>query len=190
MKYIAFLVGVLLVPSRALAHHPGGNHILVSPAAMDYQAGKEMLLEVRLSAPEAITSFRIHLRYDTALLEVREIRTNTDTFPFWWSQKAEDGLIELEASIPSPGFSGEDLIATVVVSTKQAGNKMLEVDEASSLLLSAQDENILGTVDSLEQRDENAADLAGGTGFGILLGILLLGGLAVGVWVFWRARRK
>ena len=92
MKYIAFLVGVLLVPSLALAHHPGGNHILVSPAAMDYQAGKEMLLEVRLSAPEAITSFRIHLRYDTALLEVREIRTNTDTFPFWWSQKAVSAL--------------------------------------------------------------------------------------------------
>ncbi|MBI2098564.1 MAG: hypothetical protein HYT49_02805 [Candidatus Wildermuthbacteria bacterium] len=182
MKHIILLAGIILFSSPVFAQ--GTEYIYVSPILPEYQIGKEMPLEVRLSAPESITSFRIHLRYDTALLEVQEVRPNKEVFPFWWSQGVEDGFIELEASAPSPGFSGEDLIATVVVTAKQPGNKMLEVDEDSSLLLNAQDENIL------EQEGIFAGDLLPGMGLAILLGILVLGGLVAGVVVFWRARRK
>ncbi|OHA75861.1 MAG: hypothetical protein A3J30_03325 [Candidatus Wildermuthbacteria bacterium RIFCSPLOWO2_02_FULL_47_9c] len=59
--------------------------------------------------------------------------------------------------------------------------------------MSAQDENILAPQESVAQRGAIAAGFgppAGGGGTGVLLGILILGGLAVGAVVLLRSRKK
>ncbi|HCM36339.1 MAG TPA: hypothetical protein DIS53_00150 [Candidatus Wildermuthbacteria bacterium] len=193
MKHIVlFLAATLLVPSFLFAGE-GEDRIFVSPTALPYEAGGKVSVEVWLNVSEPVTSFRVHLKYDPSMIEVREIRPNEETFPFWWKQEAADGVVVLEASLPNPGFEGEDLAAVVVASARQAGNRLFEVDKAASLLLSAQDENILAPQESVAQRGAIAAGFgppAGGGGTGVLLGILILGGLAVGAVVLLRSRKK
>ncbi len=191
MKYIAFFVGALLIPFLSLAYE-GIGYITLSPDSLDYEVGKEVLVGVRIVVPEAITSFRIHLRYDPTLFEVREIKPNTETFPFWWKKEAANGIIALEASTPKPGFQGEDLVAGVVVMAKEAGTKLFEVDEDASLLLNAQDENILKLQEeSSPQSDYTIAD-SEPTGFSVILGIfiILILGVILGIVLFLRKRKK
>ena len=189
MKYtVLFVATMLLVPSL-LPVYGGEDSIFVSPTTLPYEAGGEVSVEVRLNVSEPVTSFRVHLKYDPSQLSVQEIRPNEETFPFWWKQEAADGVVVLEASLPSPGFEGEDLVASVVASAKQAGSRLFEVDKESSLLLSAQDENILIPRESIAQGAAiTTGSEAGGTG--ILLGILIVGGLAVGVVALLRSRKK
>lgn len=196
MKYIVFFVGALLMPSFLLAHE-AEEHILISPATMSYEAGVEIPVEVRIHAPEAITAFRIHLTYDPAMLEVSEIKPNTETFPYWWKQEATNGVITLEASLPKPGFAGESLVAGVVVTAKEAGTKLLEVDEDASLLLNPQDENILKSqAESAQPIDYTTLDSGisdfWGVGGGVLFGFLIIAasGVALGVLLFLRSRKK
>ena len=196
MKYITFFVGALLMPSFLLAHE-AEEHIFISPVTMSYEAGVKIPVEVRIYAPEAITAFSIHLTYDPAMLEVGEIKPNTEAFPFWWEKEATNGVIILEASLPRRGFAGESLVAGVVVAAKEAGTKLLEVDEDASLLLNVQDENILKSqAESAQPIDYTALDSGisdfGGVGGGVLLGFLIIAasGVALGVLLFLRSRKK
>ena len=189
MKYIAFLVGALFIPSLSLVHGAVG-FIDVAPDTLDYEAGTEVPLEVRIRTLESITSLRIHLRYDPATLEVRQVKPNTETFPYWWTQEAVHGTITLEASLPKPGFKGEDLVAAVVVAAKEAGTKLLEVDEDASLLLNAQDENILKPrEENSPQNDYKIANTQSG-GFVVVFGGLLVIGVVLGGVLFLRGRKK
>ncbi len=188
MKYIVFLVGALLIPSLSMAQRGVGS-IDVAPDTIDYGAKAEIPLEVRIRAPESITSFRIHLKYDPAMLEVSEVKPNKETFPYWWRQEAANGVIELEASLPKPGFKGESLVAGVVLTAKEAGSELLEIDEDASLLLNAQGENILKAQASSGENGPVLADFGSGR-FGVALGILVFVGVVFGIVMFLRGRKK
>lgn len=181
MKYSIFLFGALAIPFLAFAHSTGMAHIDVLPAVLDYGAGTEIPLEVRIRAPEAITALRIHLTYDPAVLEVSEVKPNTETFPYWWKQEATNGVITLEASLPKPGFTGESLVAGLVVTTKAAGSQLLQVDQDASLLLNAQDQNILELGEEEETQSRGAV---------AALAVLLGSGAILGVVLFLRGRKR
>ncbi|MEK7542612.1 MAG: hypothetical protein AAB524_02845 [Patescibacteria group bacterium] len=189
MKYITLFVGLLLLPSVLLAHQ-GEEHILVFPSTMDYEAETEVPVEVRIHAPESITSFRIRLRYNPSFIEVREVKPNTETFPYWWKKEAANGIIELEASLPKPGFTGESLVAGVVLTAKEAGSKLLEVDENASLLLNAQDENILELRKESSMGEDFPIANTQSTGLVAVFGILLVIGVVLGIVLFLRGRKK
>ena len=78
----------------------------------------------------------------------------------------------------------------MVVAAKEACTKLLEVDEDASLLLNAQDENILKPrEENSPQNDYKIANTRSG-GFVVVFGGLLVIGVVLGGVLFLRGRKK
>jgi hypothetical protein len=192
MKIFAslFIISFLAMPFGVLAHG-SETHIELSPFSGSYKAGEEFSLIVTLNSIEAATSFRIHLPYDASMVSVVDVQANTDAFPFWWKQEAVHGVVQLEASVPPPGFQGEEVVAQVVFRGEQNGVSNITVDE-ESLVLNTQNENIImfdeGTPQSevsitgaVAQSESQESPAVAGNMMAVLLGILVVAVIAGGV---------
>lgn len=183
MKFFSFVIAVLLVgsPASALAHTEQ-THIEVLPSSMAYEAGDEFSVAVMLHLAKAATSFAVHIAYDEATLAVKEITPDEESFPFWWTQEAADGLLELEASAPTPGLSGDIGVALITFEATESGTSEFTVQD-TSLVLNAQNENILlpEQEEQQEQPTQPASQdqVTGGQQTGNMNMGLLVGGLIV-----------
>ena len=151
MRFIVLLTFLsVMVSPLVVSGHGGETHIELLPSSMAYQAGEEITVVVMLHTVEAATSVRIHLSYDVNSLQIKEIKQNTDDFPFWWKQEGSSGLIELEASSPTPGFQGEATVATIIFEAVRSGSSEVVMLADTSLVLNVADQNILVAEEFIE----------------------------------------
>jgi hypothetical protein len=152
MKYLkTVLVLVVLIssflPQKLFAQD---NAIfLLSPASATYNEGDRFSVELQLNSPEAVTSVKSYLEFDSSKIKVESIDTAAGIFPYWWENSFdnETGKIQLQASLPSPGAK-EGLIARINFQAVQGGQTPVTFD-ASSLALKPSDENILNLTASV-----------------------------------------
>lgn len=128
-----------------------GATFSLSPTSGMYGVGEEFNIDLKVQAEDSITSVRAYLNYDPSLLRVVEIQSNKDVFPYWWEQESMEGIVKLQASVPTPGFQGEETIASIKFEATGAGSALFAYD-SSSLALNAQDENILDIPSSSQAR--------------------------------------
>ena len=128
-----------------------GATFSLSPTTGTYEVSEEFNIDLKVKAEDSVTSVRAYLTFDPSLLRVIEIQSNKDAFPYWWEEESVDGIIKLQASVPAPGFKGEETIASIRFKATGAGSAQLAYD-LSSLALNAQDENILDISSSNQAR--------------------------------------
>jgi len=166
-----------------------GATFSLSPASGMYGVGEEFDIDLKVQAEESITSVKAYLNYDPSLLQVIGIQSNKDGFPYWWEEEGADGIIKLQASIPSPGFQGEETIANIKFEVTRAGSVQLAYD-FSSLALNAQDENILDIPSSSQARFTLSGQVSSFFSLPIIgIGLLVFFGLIAGA-LYLRKRRK
>lgn len=128
-----------------------GATFSLSPASGTYGVNEEFNIDLKVQTEDSITSIRVYLNYDPSLLRVLEIQSNKDAFPYWWEEESVDGIVKLQASVPAPGFKGEETIANIRFEAVGSGSAQLAYD-SSSLALNTQDENILDIPSSRQAR--------------------------------------
>ena len=166
-----------------------GATFSLSPASGMYGVGEEFDIDLNVQTEDSITSVRAYLNYDPSLLQVVEIQSNKDAFPYWWEQESMDGIIKLQASVPTPGFQGEETIANIKFEVMGVGSAQLAYD-FSSLALNAQDENILDIPSSSEARFTLSGQTLSFSSFPVIgIGLLVFFGLIAGA-LYFRKRRK
>lgn len=113
------------------------------PSSGIYQKTDEFTVELKLNSQDPVTSVKAYLTYDPAVLSIVSFQVNEGAFPFWPEKESVPGLLKLQASIPIPGFQGDQTVATLRLKTEaRSGDAAIFVDP-SSLVLSSNDENTL-----------------------------------------------
>lgn len=195
MRLIGILILLLnigMFPFSAGAHGDD-THFEIFPSSVAYQAGEEISVTVLLNTVENATSFRVHLLYDANMLTVKTISPNASDFPIWLGQEATDGVVDLEASVPAPGFLGETTVATVVFQATKAGSSEIKEDTGASLVLNAENENILLSkeeVAAAETSEVPSREQAPASNLSIGVIVAVLTAVGVGGGVVWFTRKK
>lgn len=137
----ALIFGVVLA-----ARAESGATLYFTPSSSTHKVADEFDVQLKLSAPELITSLKVYIAYDPVVFSVVNFRVNETAFPFWWEKQSSSGLLKLQASVPTPGVQGEHIVATLRL---KAGDKLgagvISVIP-SSLILKPNDENIFRPV--------------------------------------------
>ena len=130
---------------------PGPNEAVFffDPGSGDYQKGNSFSVDLKVNSSVGITSVKAYLNFPTSYLSVSSIETGGSVFTSWWENAYNNttGKIQLQASLPSPGYSGIGLIARITFLAKNAGSADLSHD-SSSLALKPDDANILNLIKS------------------------------------------
>ena len=131
-----------------------GANFFLSPSVGTYKVNEELQVELKFNTSKAVTSVKAYLNFDSSLLAATKIDTENSDFSSWWentyTQENPVGQIKIQASSPSPGFTGEDgLIAKINFKVLKEGTVKISYD-SSSLALLLNDENILNLDQSLQ----------------------------------------
>lgn len=161
MRYLLLILfllvafaGAILFPGRPRYSHlfvaqvvPNANEavLFLSPQGGTYVQGSTIPVALKLSVSSPITSLRAYITYNPSLASVLSIQKTGSAFLTWWEETvdAQTGKIQLQASLPAPGFAGTNgLVATINLKVLQPGTLAIGYDQ-SSLALQADDTNIL-----------------------------------------------
>lgn len=109
--------------------------------------GQVFEVPLTISVPTAINAGEFVFTFPTDLLAVKEIKKDGSFYQLWVTDSPSfsntDGTISLAGGLPSPGITGEGLVATIVFEVKKAGTAQITLDESKSRLLA---NDGLGTV--------------------------------------------
>ncbi len=188
--FFQILVAVLVLGGASSAQAASEASLYFVPASGVYQETDEFNVELKLNSQDLITSLKAYVTYDPAVLSIESFQVNEATFPFWWEKESEPGLLKLQASIPTPGFQGEQTVATLRLRTEKKSEDAAMSVDPSSLVLRSDDEDVLRITTSSAARFLVGDVSASSKG----QELLLIGALAVlifcAVAIFIMARKK
>ena len=101
---------------------------LYQPDTGSIAANSNLSLDFRVNSSSAITSVVANLIFDPTRLSVASIDSSESSFQTQWEQTFDNtaGTISIQRSTPSPGASGDKLIAKITFQAKStAGNTTL-----------------------------------------------------------------
>lgn len=137
------LVIVLALFGVSFAQAVSEASLYFVPSVGTYQKADEFDVELKINSQEPVTSIKAYVTYDPRVFSVRSFQVNGTTFPFWWEKESTPGLLKLQASVPAPGFQGEQTVATLHLKTeRKSGDAAIGLDP-SSLVLNSNDEDTL-----------------------------------------------
>ncbi|MFH1423814.1 MAG: cohesin domain-containing protein [Candidatus Nealsonbacteria bacterium] len=115
-----------------------------SPETGAFNTGDSFLVELRMGSSVGIISVNADLNFNSSLMTVVSVSTTDSVFFSWWENSFNNstGKIQLQASLPSPGFTGDGLIAIINFRAVAAGTGAISYN-AGSLALKTDDTNIL-----------------------------------------------
>jgi len=129
---------------------PAANETVfyLSPESGNYTVNSAFSISIHANTSAAITSVRAYLNFNSSLLSVTNIDTSGSVFSNWWeSSSTAIGKIQLQASTPSPGVSGDGVVAVITFRALGPGTAVITYDPVS-LVLRPDDTNILNLVRS------------------------------------------
>ena len=134
---------ILLFGAVSFAGAASEANLYFVPSSGTYEKTDEFTVELKLNSQDSITSLKAYITYDPAVLSIESFQVNEAAFPFWLEKESVPGLLKLQASVPAPGFQGEQTIATLRLRTQgKFGDAVILVDP-SSLVLNSGDEDVL-----------------------------------------------
>lgn len=140
--FLFILISALFTfPARA-----GTAGLYLTPASGSYILGQGFSVKiVVVTGGEYINAVSTNLSYPTDLLEVRGVSTNGSFITIWAENNVGDGNIRVSGGLPTPGFNGEGLIATVNFKVLKPGQASIRFDEGTLVLRDSDNENILSS---------------------------------------------
>lgn len=125
---------------------PGTAEIeLKKPPAAQVGQTVEVPLLVNVNLPINAAEFVFFFPKD--LVTVKEIKKEGSFFELWIKDSPtfsnDDGTISIAGGLPSPGFEGKGLVATIVFTPKKSGSGQITLDDSRTRLLA---NDGLGTV--------------------------------------------
>ncbi len=101
--------------------------------------GAEISVPLMLSTRETMNAAEFYFSFSPEALEVVRIDTAGSFYQLWvtGSPKFDNatGELSFEGGLPTPGFSGNGLVGTVVFKPKQAGSSQITLNEDKSRVL-------------------------------------------------------
>lgn len=126
---------------------PGFNEAVfeITPSAGNYIIGNTFSVDLFINTSIAINSVKAYLNFPSSYLQVSSLDFNDSVFGSQWEKTFNNttGKIQIQASTPSPGFTGNSgLIAKINFQTLALGSASITYDP-TSLTLTATDQNVL-----------------------------------------------
>src|SRR3989344_4439044 len=93
MRYANFsfiliiLSGTFFLPNQLLAQE--GARLYLVPDTQTVEVGNSFTIELRVDAPEEITSIKAYLNFDPSVLSVKSIEPESEIFPYWWEKSVD-----------------------------------------------------------------------------------------------------
>ncbi len=147
---VIVLVGSVL-PERVFVAQvaPGPNEAVfyVVPETGNFLIGSSFSVQLKVNSSVAITSVKAYLDFNPALLSAT-LNTTGTAFPNIWEATVASGKIKFQGSAPTPGVSGEKLVATINFQAIGAGSATFTYDTQNVLALKPDDTNILNVAQS------------------------------------------
>lgn len=132
---------------------PGPNEAVFYffPGDGTFNVDDNFSVDLRVNTSAAIASVKAYLNFDYSFISVTDIDITDSAFSVWWENTYNNstGEIQLQASMPSPGFIGDGLIAKINFLAINSGTANVTYDSVS-LVLKPDDTNILNLTRSAE----------------------------------------
>lgn len=132
---------------------PGPNEALFefSPSGGIFYTNDTFSVNLTVSVSVGVTSVKAYLNFNPVYVQVTNLDLNNSVFGSQWEKSFNNttGKIQIQASTPSPGFTGNGgLIANITFRAVLTGSANITYD-AASLALTIADQNILNLAKSV-----------------------------------------
>ncbi len=145
-------------------------NIYFTPASSSPKLGESFNVDIGVNTGgEGVTAVKAYLNFDKDKLIITGFDRSASVFPNWWEATYDNdaGWVHLQATTPSPGYSGEGgLLVRVNFQSKAEGIASLTAI-SESLILNADDNNLFtaGTAGSYQiSSASNTSNNTGDTG--------------------------
>lgn len=116
------------------------------PSRKDLEVGETLEILINLSSQDPINTVTANLTYSENLLAIEKIDTSISFATIWFEKNTENpGKINLTASLPTPGFSGEGTLAKLILKTLKGGEAQINFSPTSAVFRNKDSVNILGS---------------------------------------------
>lgn len=137
---LAALISILIFNRPAYAV----GTLYFAPSSGGYAVGSTLQTSVMVNTGgETINAISAHFSYPTDLLDFAWISESGSFMTVWAEKIGGGGVVKLAGGLPTPGFSGRELVATVGFKVKKIGQANLSFISGSHVLKDSDNSDIL-----------------------------------------------
>lgn len=115
-----------------------------TPSSGSYPVGSTLKISVRVdTGGEAVNAVSAYFSYPTDLLDYSWISETGSFMTIWAEKQSGGGVVKLAGGLPTPGFSGRGLVATIGFKVKKTDQVNLTFISGSHVLRDSDNSDIL-----------------------------------------------